>query len=197
MSLLLALGVLLFSSGAQAAPPDLRLALAAGAPRIERIDPSFTAVETDDPAVIHGELLPSAELLLEPKGKGTAHVFLFAERLVRVIEVAVAVELPPSEPPPAPPCEKPRIKPACVAAWRARLLHLDARDAPPLELELEAMQEEVKQAQAALEKAGLGKLQLSASPFGVKLKGAADAAEERRGLEAIWPWMLGPLRIDR
>jgi hypothetical protein len=182
---------------ARAAPPDARLALELAKPRIERIDAGFTQVESDDERIVHAELLPSGELLLEPKAAGVTRVFLFTDRLVRALEVAAGVPLPPIDPAPLAPCAKPLITAACYPAWRDTLQHLAAQDAPKLELELDGEQEQVKAAQAALAQAGMGQVQLAFSPFGVKLKGAKDAAEEHRALRAIWPWMLGPLRLDR
>ena len=182
---------------ARAAPPDARLELPAGKPRIERVDPSFSVAESDDESIVHAELLPSGELLLEPRGAGTTRVFLFAPRLVRAIEVAAASPLPAIDPAPAAPCAKAHITPACYAPWRKRLLHLPAADAPALEFELEGQQESLKAAGALLVQAGLGGVTLRLSPFGVKLAGAKDAAEERRALRTIWPALLGPLRIDR
>ena len=133
---------------ARAAPPDVRLALSVGTPRIERVDESFTAVLSDDEAIVHAELLPSGELLLEPRGKGTVRVLLFASRLVRALEIAVGVPLPAIDPAPVGPCAKPRITPACYAAWRLHLQHLPAADAPPIEFEIEGVQEQIRQAQA-------------------------------------------------
>jgi hypothetical protein len=175
----------------------VRLALSVGTPRIERVDESFTAVLSDDEAIVHAELLPSGELLLEPRGKGTVRVLLFAARLVRALEIAVGVPLPSIDPAPVAPCAAPRITAACYAAWRVHLQHLPAADAPPIAFEIEGVQEQIRQAQAALAKAGLTKITLAVSSSGVRLKGVADANEERRALQAIWPWLLGPLRIDR
>jgi len=188
--------VLVFANPAQAAPPDVRMALEEGKPRIEHIDGSFTVAESDDENVVHAELLPSGEILLEPKGRGVAHVFIFADRLVRVVEIAVGVALPEIAPAPDKACAKPRINAACYPAWRVHLQHLESKDTPPIEFELDGLQAEVKEAQAALDRAGIH-AQLQASAFGVKLKGVADAAAERKGLRAIWPLWLGPLRVDR
>jgi len=190
------LGILAFAGAVQAAPPDARLTLEEGKPRIERIDGSFTVAESDDEKTVHAELLPSGEILLEPKGRGVARVFIFADRLVRVVEIAVGVALPESGPAPEKACAKARITAACYPAWRVHLQHLESKDAPPIEFEIDGLQAEVKEAQAALDQAGV-QAQLQASAFGVKLKGIASAAEERKGLRAIWPLWLGPLRVDR
>jgi hypothetical protein len=187
------------ATAARAAPPDARLAIELGAPKIERIDPSFTVVESDDETVVRAELLPSGELLLEPKHRGTTRVFLFAPRLVRVIEISIGEPLPAIDPAPALPCAKPLINVACYPAWRTHLQHLLASDAPPLELEIEALQEELKQATAALGKAGLN-LSLAINAFGIKIKSGKEVAEpglERRALRTIWPFILGPMRLDR
>ncbi len=182
---------------ARAAPPDVRLALPVGTPRIERVDESFTAVLSDDDAIVHAELLPSGELLLEPRAPGTVRVLLFATRLVRALEISASVPLPAIDPAPAGLCAKPRITPSCYAAWRLHLQHLPAADAPPIEFEIEGVQEQIRQAQSALTRAGLTKISLAVSSSGVRLKGVADPSEERRALQTIWPWLLGPLRIDR
>ena len=77
-----------------------------------------------------------------------------------------------------------------------RLRHLPASDAPPLTFEIEGLQAQAKAAKALLLSAKLGKLDVSFSPFGVRIKGAKDEAEKRRALVIIWPVVLGPLRLD-
>ncbi len=89
---------LLFAGAAQAAPPDARIALSGGKPLLQRFEGEFAAVEVEPPDVVHAELLPTQELLLEPRAPGLARVFLFTARLVRVVEVAVDVPLPPPLP---------------------------------------------------------------------------------------------------
>lgn len=187
---------LLLAAAAGAAPPDRRLQLDRRAPRIEKLVAAADAVLADPPGVVLAELLPTGELLLEPKGEGEARVFLFARREVRVWEVAVGRPLTAPAPAPAGPCAQPHIDAACYPAWAARLLHLPAAEAPPLVFELEGLQAQAKAAQKALEAAGLRQVAAAFSPFGVKLKGAKDEAERRRALVALWPAALGPLRVD-
>lgn len=189
-------GLLLAAAPARAAPPDRRLQLDRRTPRIEKLATAAGAVLADPPGVVQAELLPTGELLLEPKGEGEARVFLFARREVRVWEVAVG--RPPTAPAPAPTgsCARPRIDAACHAPWAAHLLHLPAAEAPPLVFEVEGLQAQAKAAQKALEAAGLRHVSAAFSPFGVKLKGARDEAERRRALVALWPVALGPLRVD-
>ena len=168
-----------------AIPADARVSLHADAHRIEKISPGFEAVETEGP--LHAELLPSGdELLLEPSGPGIARAFLYARREVRVVEVFIETPLPP--PPARPLC--PTVKDAaCYAQFRRA-------PQPRMVFELEGVQAEAKAAQEELQKAGLGQIEVALSPWGVKLKGARDDAETRRALRAVWPAILGPLRID-
>lgn len=184
------------ASPARAAPPDARLALKLKVPRIEKLPDGFTFVLVDAPDVLDAELLSTGELLLDPKSPGEAHVFLFSRRLVRVLELAVERPLLAPEPAPRGPCEKPRIDRACHAAWARRLQHLAASDAPALLFEIEGLQEEAKAARELLVSAGMSKLDVSFSPFGVRIKGAKDEVERRRALMIIWPVVLGPLRVD-
>jgi hypothetical protein len=199
-----ALALLALAAGAvQAVPPDARLGLQGRKPHFERIEGEFLAVEVDPPEILRAELLPSSELLLEPRAPGLARVFLFAKHLVRVIEVAVDVPLPAADPAlavPPPACLEQgsgaRVaSTACYEYWRARLRTAIASAAPPVTLEGDGLIAELKAAQLELERAGL-KVKLALSPFGVRLIGARDDAERRRGLRAIWPVLLGPLRMD-
>ena len=190
---------LLFAGAAEAVPPDARLALFGKKPRIDKIDGTFEAVEVEPPGVVRAELLPTHELLLEPQGAGEARVFLFAPRLVRVVEVAIDQPLPPADaPPPLAGCATAegaaRVgSAACYEFWRGRLLHTLAADAPGLSFEEPGLFAELKAAQAELDKAGL-KLRVALSPFGVRLLGEGD---RRRGLRVVWPAMLGTLRLDQ
>jgi len=170
-----------------AVPADARLSLHAGAHVIEKVQPGLLAVEAEGP--LRAELLPSGnEVLLEPQAKGIARVFLFARHDVRVIEVAIDTPFP--EPGPAPSC--PVVKDAaCYAQWRA---HFPADR--KLIFELEGLQAEARAAQQELARAGLPHIEVGLSPFGVKLKGARGEAEKRRALRAIFPAILGPLKID-
>ena len=191
--------LLLLAGAAQAVPPDARLAISGKKSRIEKIPDEFTAVEVEPAGIIHAELLPTHELLLEPRAAGLARVFLFAPRLVRVIEVAVDVPLPRAEsssPPAA--CATPdgaaRVSsPACYQFWRERLA---AAESPGVSFEDAGLMAMLRAAQAELDKAGL-KLRVAVSPFGIRLLDAKDDAERRRGLRAIWPAVLGPLRVDQ
>jgi hypothetical protein len=168
-----------------ALPADARLSLHAGAHLIEKIQPGFLAVESEGP--LRAELLPSGnELLLEPQAKGIARAFLFGRHEVRVIEIAIDTPFP--EPGPPPTCAV--IKDAaCYAQFRAH-------PTEKLVFELEGLQAEAKAAQEELSRAGLAHIEVRLSPFGVKLKGARDENERRRALRAIWPAILGPLRLD-
>jgi hypothetical protein len=181
---------------ARAAPPDARLALEPGAPRIEKLPDGFDFVLVDSPSVLQAELLPTGELLLDPKSPGEARVFLFSRRLVRVLEVAVGRPLPAPDPPPTGACAKPRIDRTCHGPWARHLLHASASDTPLLAFEVEGLQEQAKAAKALLVSARLEKLDVAFSPFGVRIKGARDPAEKRRALLVIWPVVLGQLRLD-
>jgi hypothetical protein len=167
-----------------AVPADARIGLHAGEHHIEKIDPA-DAVETEGP--LHAELLPSGnELLLEPSAKGVAHAFLFSRRQVRVIEVLI------DTPPPAP-----AARPSCPAVTDAACYaQFRAAPQPKMVFELEGVQAEARAAQEELAKAGLAHIQVALSPWGVKLKGVKDDAEKRKALRAIWPAILGPLRLD-
>jgi hypothetical protein len=170
-----------------AVPADARLSLHAGASVIEKVQAGVLLVETEGP--LRAEMLPSGnEVLLEPRAKGIARVFFFARHEVRVIEVAIDTQFP--EPGPAPSC--PVVKDAaCYAQWRAHV--------PPdrkLIFELEGLQAEARAAQEELARAGLEHIEVRLSAFGVKLKGARDEAEKRKALRAIYPAILGRLRLD-
>jgi hypothetical protein len=123
-------------------------------------------------------------------------VFLFARRLVRVVEAAVEVQLPAPAPAPAGLCALPVITEKCYPAWRERLSHLAAAEAPQVSYELEGMQQEAKAAGALLAAAGLGHVGFARSALGVRLKGAKDAAEKRAALRAVYGAVLGPLRFE-
>lgn|GEM_PF-1670780 len=189
---LLAAG-LLVAFPALALPPDARLELHGSAPHFEKVDPAFEAVLVEPPGSLHAELLPSAELLLEPKagskGAAIAHVFCFARRIVRVIEVTLpaAVRAPSLVPVPCAPVKDA----ASYAACRAQ-----GGGTGVLSFELEGLQAEAKAAQDELIKADLAHLTIALSPYGVKIRGAKDEAEKRRALVAVWGAVLGPLRLD-
>ncbi|MCA1829647.1 MAG: hypothetical protein ABR567_14325 [Myxococcales bacterium] len=168
-----------------AVPADLRLSLHSGEHRIEKIDWRAESVETEGP--LHAELLPSRnELLLEPNGKGVARAFVFSRREVRVVEAFIDTPLPP-----------PAEKPSCAAVTNAACYaQFRAAPQPRMVFELEGLQMEARAAQDELAKAGLPHIDVAISAWGVKLKGAKDEAERRRALRAIWPAILGPLRVD-
>ena len=161
----------------------LLLHLALGQKDIQKVNPPL-AVEAR--GAVRAELLPSGnEVLIEAAARGLGQVFLFDRREVRVIEVAVDVA--PPEPGPLPTC--PTVKDAaCYEQFRRHQL-------PRMTFELEGLQAEAKAAQKLLDDAGL-KVTVAISPWGVKLKGAKDDAEKRQALIAIWPAILGPLRLD-
>lgn len=170
-----------------AIPPDVTLELHAGASQIEKIDwPAIEAVETTGP--LRAELLPSGnEVLLEPSGKGVARAFVFTRRDVRVIEAYVDTPQPPES----------RAAPACATVKDAACYaQFRASPQPHVVFELEGLQAEAKAAQDELAKAGLPGVTVAISAWGVKLKGVKDAAEKRKALIAIWPAILGPLRLD-
>jgi hypothetical protein len=168
-----------------AIPADLRVSLRSGEHRIEKIDWRAESVETEGP--LHAELLPSGnEVLLEPSGKGVARAFVFTRRDVRVIEAYI--DTPQPSPPAKPSCAA-ISSAACYAEFRAA-------PQPRMVFEIEGLQAEARVAQEELAKAGLAKIEVAISPWGVKLRGAKDAAEKRRALKAIWPVILGPLRLD-
>ena len=170
-----------------AVPADARLSLHAGARVIEKVKPGVLAVEAEGP--LRAEMLPSGnEVLLEPQAKGIGRVFFFARHEVRVIEIAIDTPFP--EPGPPPSCAV--IKDAaCYAQWRA---HVPA--GRKLIFELEGLQAEARAAQEELRRAGLPQVEVGISAYGVKLKGTRDETEKRRALRAIWPAILGPLRLD-
>jgi hypothetical protein len=184
---------------AMAAPPDVRLVLSPGAPRIDKVTSDFTAVVVEAPAALRAEILPAGELLLEPVAGAAAtstHVFLFAPRLVRVLEVAIGRPLEEPAPAPGGACKAPVVTAACYPAWRARLSHLEAAQAPRLTYELEGLQAEARAATLRLAAAGLGHLAFARSAMGVRLVGARDAAERQRALCAVWDAVLGTLRVE-
>ena len=167
-----------------AIPAEGRLSLHAGAHHIEKIEPADFA-EAEGPLRV--EMLPSGnELLLEPSARGVGRAFLFSRRQVRVIEIYVDTALPETAAKPA--CASVKDA-ACYAQFRAA-------PQPRMVFELEGLQAEAKAAQEELAKAGLGNIVVALSPWGVKLTGARDDAEKRRALRAIWPAILGPLRLD-
>ena len=168
-----------------AVPADLRVSLHAGEQRIEKIDWRAESVETDGP--LRAELLPSGnELLLEPSAKGIGRAFVFSRRQVRVIEAFIDTPLPP-----------PAEKPACPSVRDAGCYaQFRASPQPRMVFELEGLQAEAKAAQDELAKAGLAHIEVAISPWGVKLRGAKSDAEKRQALKAIWPAILGPLRLD-
>jgi hypothetical protein len=168
-----------------AIPAEQRLTLHAGTHVIEKVQTGWLAVETEGP--LRAELLPSGnELLLEPRAKGIARAFLFGRHEVRVLELAIDTTFP--EPGPMPSC--PVVKDAaCYAQFRAH-------PTEKLIFELEGLQAEAKAAQEELTRAGLPRIEVRISPYGVKLKGVKDESEKRRALRAIWPAILGPLRLD-
>ena len=91
--------------------------------------------------------------------------------------------------------------PACYAVQVERLTRQEAVEAPPAAMprfvfDLEGLQAEAKAAQALLDQAGLSQVRVALSPFGVKLSGAKDDEEKRRALIALYPAVLGPLRLD-
>ncbi len=170
-----------------AIPAEQRLSLHAGARVIEKVQSGVLAVEAEGP--LRAEMLPSGnEMLLEPQAKGIARVFLFARHEVRVIEIAIDTQFP--EAGPAPSCAVVKDA-ACYAQWRA---HFPADK--KLIFELEGLQAEARAAQEELARAGLPHIEVGISPYGVKLKGARDDAEKRKALRAIYPAILGPLRLD-
>ena len=190
-----------FAGSATALPPDARLSLSAKKPSIQKADTGFSSVESDGPDVVRAELLPTGELLLEPLGPGVARVFLFAPRLVRVIEVAVDVPLPAAPEASLPPAcgtahEAKITTAACYAAWRARLSVTLSSDAPSLSFEDQGLHAQLQAVQAELVKVGLPAVQVAVTPFGVRIKGAKDDAERRRALKAAWGALLGPLRLE-
>jgi hypothetical protein len=168
-----------------AVPAEKRLSLHAGDHRIEKLDFAVEAVEAEGP--LRAELLPSGnELLLEPSGPGIARAFLFTRHEVRVIEIAVDAGFPAAAPPPTCPVVKDA---ACYAQFRAS-------PQPRMVFELEGLQAEARAAQRELDRAGLRHVSIGISPYGVKLTGARGEAEKRKALRAIWPAILGPLRLD-
>jgi len=170
-----------------AIPAEQRLSLHAGAQVIEKVQPGVLSLETEGP--LRAEMLPSGnEALLEPQAKGIARVFLFARHEVRVIEIAIDVQFPEAGPPPS--CAVVKDA-ACYRQWRA---HFPADK--KLIFELEGLQAEARAAQEELTRAGLQHIEVGISPYGVKLKGARDEAEKRRALRAIWPTILGTLKVD-
>ena len=193
--------LLLLAPAVRALPPDARLALSGKKPSIQKADTGFTAVDSDAPEIVRAELLPTGELLLEPQGPGVARVFLFAPRVVRVLEIAVDVALPEAVDLPLPPgcgsaTEAKIATAACYVAWRAKLAATLSADAPAVSFEDAGLHAQLAAAQAELVKAGLSKVQLAVTPFGIRIKGAKDEPERRRALRVAWSAMLGPLRLE-
>jgi hypothetical protein len=158
-----------------AIPPDLRLP----APKIQKIDEGAVAVESE--GGLHAELLPSGnEVLLEGKA---GRVFLFYRHSVQVIEIGL--QQPDSEPPQCAPIADEKTYRECLQ-----------RPGRTVQFTLEGLQFEARAAQKRLDDAGLAKITLQLSPFGIRLKGARDEAESRKAIVAIYPAILGPLRLD-
>jgi hypothetical protein len=202
VKLLAAAALLCAAPAALALPPDARLEVFGRAPVIQKIDSGFAAVEAEPEGVLRAELLPTQELLLEPRAQGLARVFLFAGRIVRVIEVAVDQMLPPASGAPLPPAcvaadKTARIADArCYEAWRERLQHAVASEAPALEFGEAGLRAQLAAAQGELDRAGLKGARVAVSSYGLRLLGLPDEAARRRALRAIWAAVLGPLRID-
>jgi hypothetical protein len=169
-----------------AVPAEKHLALPSGAHHIEKIAPGALAVETSGP--LKAELLPSGnEVLIEPQGAG--QVFLFYKRDVRVLAVGAAPATDAKPPACAPIADE-----KCYASWREYAA--TAPELPHLVFEITGLQAQAKAAQDELNKAGLGKVQVAFTPYGVKLSGAKDEAETRHALMAVWKAALGPLRVE-
>ena len=168
-----------------AIPVDRQLTMSAKKPHIEHVDPGTVSIEVEGD--LHAELLPSDEILLEARKPGVSRVYLFSKFLMRVYEVAVDAPLPP----PGPGGCAPVIDSKSYEACRARI-----GPGEKVVFELEGMQAMAKAAQALLEKAALPQIQAGFSPYGLRLKGARDEAERRRALIAVWPALLGPVRLD-
>lgn len=189
-------GLCALPSRAQAAPPDERLALTSNTPKILKLPAEYDLALSDTPAVARTELLPTGELLIEPVSKGEAHVFVFQRRLVRVYELAVDQPLAPADPAPEGACQKPVIDKPCAAPWMKHLQHLTTAELPKFHSEIEGLQELAKMAQALLTKARLGHISIAISPYGLRIKDAKDDDERRRAIMAVYPAVLGPLRLD-
>jgi hypothetical protein len=170
--------LILFAALLLASPPDVRLAAA----KIQKIDEGALAVESE--GSLRAELLPSGNELLLEGSAGRA--FVFYRHVVRVYELGPPLA---SSTPPA--CA-PIADRNCYSSWAAFLANATA----PVQFTLEGLQIEAQAAQALLDAAGLSKVQLQLSAFGIKLKGARDEAESRKAIRAIYPAILGPLRLD-
>ncbi len=177
--------MLLLAALLLAMPADKRLQLSVKAPLIERVDPGTLFIETEGD--VHAELLPSDEILLEAKKPGVSRVFLFSKFLVRVYEVAVEVPLPALGPGGCAPVIDAKTYEACRAC---------IGPGEKVVFELEGLQAVARAAQVELSKASLAHLSVGFSPYGLRLKGARDEAERRRALRAVWPALLGPVRLD-
>jgi len=193
--------LLLLAPAVRAVPPDARLSLQGKKPSIQKADTGFTGVDSDAPEIVRAELLPTGELLLEPQGPGLARVFLFAPRLVRVLEIAVDVALPSAIEAALPlgcgsATEAKIASAACYTAWRARLSATLSADAPAVSFEDQGLHAQLAAAQVELVKAGLPTVQIAVTPFGIRIKGAKDESERRRALRAAWSALLGPLRLE-
>lgn len=188
--------LLLAASAAGAVPPDARLLLSGPKPRIEKIGPGFIAAEVEPAGVLSAQVLKTDELLLEPKGTGVARVFLFAAHVVRVLEVAIDAPLPQAPPVPASCLRDGEARvdsAACYEAWRKRLAHADK--APAISFEGDGWMAAARAAQRALDEAGLKHVQAALTGYGVRLRGARDEPERLKALRALWPAVLGPLRL--
>ena len=202
---------------AAAVPANQAIELKAAGVRFEKAPfgevSAASEVLVDDASVVTAQLQRSGEVLIEAKKSGSAQVFIFGKREVQVVRVVVLPR--PAEnlgaPPPAGVTEKERAaclaeatpeapiliaSAACYAVQRERLAVMSDSNLPRLVFELEGLQAEAKAAQALLDKAGLAQVQIGLSPFGIKLTGAKDEEEKRRALVALYPAVLGPLRLD-
>jgi hypothetical protein len=159
-----------------AIPADVRLPSG----RIQKIDEGALAVECEGP--LHAELLPSGNEVLLEGASGRA--FLFYRHVVKVIEIGP--QRPDSEPPKCTPI----ADQSCYAQW------VSFGGGQQIQFTLEGLQAEARAAQKLLDEAGLAKVQVQLSSFGIRLKGTRDEAESRKAVRIIYPAILGPLRLD-
>ncbi len=211
---LLAIAIVLVSTGAHAWPADVYADLRAGEERFEKLA-AVEWVEVEDPTVLDAEVLPSGELLLTGKAKGRTLLLLYAEGKFAVWRVRVGT--PPVEVgPDGEPLQKAKKlcgagfkvnaargggeaelvtavpNDACRLALRA-LFETDAFRARDLELvfDVPAFQAQLADVAEGIRAAGVKGVTARYHGAGLVLEGKVTAAEKRKVLWAVFKRSVG------
>ncbi|MBX5482122.1 MAG: hypothetical protein IRZ16_09845 [Myxococcaceae bacterium] len=195
-------------------PVDVIVDLEADAVSIRKLT-ALGWAESDNPAVVEAERLPSGELLLTAKGPGRALVLLYAEGKFAVWRVRVApkggaVKREDGT------AELEAAKAACpkleatsdsltahIADERCRsallsLFQTDAYEARQLELtfEVPVLQAQLAAIDEALRPLGVDGLKLSSRGAGLVVEGTATPEQKRKALWAIFKNSVGRVPFD-